>query len=215
MFVRFFFSLISFLFFSTANAKLSHESNISTKTSKVSKSVESKTLKDTKSSPTNTDSNDLICSKIIFGTDQMRFVDSENNMVHEIQAPRKCTKFTIKLRYKGVFPSSAMGHNLVITEDKHIKEISTLSLKRGANKGYLPPSNDSRVLATSTKLLGGGAGDFKEEDIMIELNRIPKGSNISFWCSFPGHISMMKGKFLVIEPKTSQQEKPSTQKKKI
>jgi len=163
------------------------------------------------------DKNMIKCEQFVYGTDQMRYVDENDNQVKEIVANKACSKFTIKLRYKGNYPSSAMGHNIVLTKTKDIQAVSTSAIKRGPTKGYLPTANDPRVLASSKKLLGGGPGDYKQEDIVVELKKLKKNDKLSFWCSFPGHISIMKGVFKVIEssPTTQKTKKMEEQKNKI
>jgi azurin len=50
---------------------------------------------------------------------------------------------------------------------------------------------DKRVIA-HTKVLGGGESD----TIKIPASALKKGGDYSYECTFPGHVALMKGKFI-------------------
>lgn len=140
-----------------------------------------------------------ICKLTVFANDRMQYTDTKGNRLGAISVPKVCKKFTVRLEYQGKLPNTVMGHNLILTEEQHIREISSLAVKQGVAKGYLPPLDDSRVLAASSKLIGGGANDYREDEIVVDMTRILPEKKYAFWCSFPGHVSMMKGSFKILE----------------
>lgn len=108
----------------------------------------------------------------------------------EIKVDGECTELNLTLKHIGKMPSSAMGHNVVITKTADFKAVAKEAGKLTAADNYVP-KDDPRVLA-HTKLLGGGQSD----TITIPMSKFEKGGDYSFFCSFPGHWSVMKGKFV-------------------
>ena len=90
----------------------------------------------------------------------------------------------------GKMPVSVMGHNLVITKTDDFKAVAKAGGKTTAADNYVP-KDDARVLA-HTKLIGGGESD----TITIPMDKFEKGGDYTFFCSFPGHWSVMKGKLI-------------------
>lgn len=114
--------------------------------------------------------------------DQMKF-DVNEIIVKENQV------VVLTLYHTGTMPKASMGHNLVII-DKDIS-LSDFAEKSFSAKGndYIPKSESKNIIAY-TGLLGGGESD------TITFMAPVKGS-YDFLCSFPGHYSIMKGKFIV------------------
>jgi azurin len=54
------------------------------------------------------------------------------------------------------------------------------------------PKGDKRVLA-ATPLVGGG----QSTSVKFPVSRLTKGGDYTFFCSFPGHYALMKGKLIV------------------
>ena len=68
------------------------------------------------------------------------------------------------------------------------KEIAVdKSCKTGAPEDVKP--NDERIVAHA-KMLGGG----EEDTITVDMSKVKTDGDYSFFCSFPGHSSVMKGK---------------------
>ncbi|RZK83187.1 MAG: Azurin [Pedobacter sp.] len=95
----------------------------------------------------------------------------------------------LTLKHTGKFPITAMGHNVVILKPgTDAAAFATKALEAKDNQ-YIPKSEEGSIVA-HTKLLGGG-----EEDT-ITFTIAEKGT-YEFICSFPGHVSMMKGVLIV------------------
>ena len=94
----------------------------------------------------------------------------------------------LTLNHTGTMPAASMGHNFVLL--KMGTNIDAFEEKAGKamKDGYIP-SDKSDIIA-NTKLLGGGESD------TITFQAPDKGT-YDFLCSFPGHYSVMKGKFNV------------------
>lgn len=102
-----------------------------------------------------------------------------------------CATITIELTHTGKLPVAAMGHNVVVSASKDIAAVSAAGMKAGAAAGYLPKA-DARVLA-ATKMVGGGA----KTSAKLAGKKLKAGGDYSYFCSFPGHSGIMKGKLVV------------------
>ncbi|MOA66788.1 Azurin [compost metagenome] len=60
-------------------------------------------------------------------------------------------------------------------------------MSAGIDKDYLK-DGDARVIA-HTKVIGAGEND----SVTFDVSKLAAGEKYGFFCSFPGHISMMKG----------------------
>ena len=107
--------------------------------------------------------------------------------VKSLQVPSSCKSFDITLKHVGKLPKAAMGHNVVITKTADMAAVAKDGISAGVSNDYLKPG-DSRVLANS-KLIGGGESD----TLTLDVGKLAAGESYSFFCSFPGHASMMKG----------------------
>ena len=153
------------------------------------------------------------CQVEIFGTDTMRYTDSSGNPVSQIEVPADCESYQIIFQYQkdGKLPRTVMGHNFILVETKDLNLISSEALKAGNKSGYIPTQHKNKIIASSTKLLGGGKNDPKKETIQIPMKKIKKGGDYTFFCSFPGHVGMMRGKFVVLP----QKKKKTTEVKQV
>ena len=88
-------------------------------------------------------------------------------------------------------PKQVMGHNWVLTEEGQAQAVVSDGMTAGLESDYLK-SGDDRVLA-ATKIIGGG----EETSVEFDVATLNEGENYTFFCSFPGHISMMKGTLTV------------------
>jgi len=124
------------------------------------------------------------CEQTVEGNDQLQY------NVKEIKVPADCTVLKLTLKHVGKTPKSAMGHNIVIAETKDMNAITAEGSKTGLAKDYLNLA-DKKILA-STKLIGGG----ETATVSVALSKFKKGGDYSFFCTFPGHLVLMKGKFV-------------------
>ena len=129
------------------------------------------------------DESAVVCEQTVSADDKMQY-DTK-----ELKIDSSCTTFKLTLKHSGKLPVKAMGHNMVFAEDAKVDSVITAGIKAGAAKGYIPDTPD--VLA-ATKLLGGGESD----TIEIEVAKLT-GKSVSFFCLFPGHSSLMRGKVTV------------------
>lgn len=76
-------------------------------------------------------------------------------------------------------------HNLVIAESKDVKSILAEGLKAGSDKDFLN-SSDPRIIA-HTKMLNAG----QDETIKVDIKKLKKGVEYTYFCTFPGHTTML------------------------
>lgn len=127
------------------------------------------------------------CAVTVNSDDKMTF-DTK-----EINVKSSCKDFTITLKHTGTMPKAGMGHNMVITKASDKDGVMADGSAAGAEKDYLKP-DDARVIAT-TKLIGGGESD----TITFPVSKLAKGESYAFFCSFPGHASLMTGKVNLVD----------------
>ena len=125
------------------------------------------------------------CSIDLKGDDAMKFDKSE------VTVSASCKKITINLAHTGKMPVAAMGHNVVITTADDMQAVATAGMSAGAAANYVP-ADDKRVIA-HTSIVGGGAST----SATFAGNLLKAGGNYEFFCSFPGHYALMKGKLIV------------------
>jgi len=125
------------------------------------------------------------CTIKLKGDDRMQF-DLKTATVSA-----SCPTINIELTHVGKMPVQAMGHNVVISASKDMSAVTTAGMKAGAAAGYVPKA-DPRVIA-ATPTVGGGASTRAK----FAGSKLKAGGDYSFYCSFPGHSSMMKGKLVV------------------
>lgn len=122
------------------------------------------------------------CEVPIEGNDMMKFDKTE------IAIAADCTEVKVTLKHVGKLPVTAMGHNWVLTTTPNFQPVANAAAQAGAAAAYLP-KNDPRVIA-NTKMIGGG----ETATITFPTSKLKKGGDYTFFCSFPGHWSQMKGK---------------------
>lgn len=121
------------------------------------------------------------CDVEIEGNDAMQFNKPT------IAVPAGCKQFTVKLKHVGKLPKAAMGHNWVLTKAADLQGVATDGIPAGVDKGYVKPG-DARVIAM-TRLIGGGEND----SVTFDVAKLKAGDSYAYFCSFPGHSSVMKG----------------------
>jgi azurin len=121
------------------------------------------------------------CSVDVDSTDQMTF----NTKAIEID--KSCKTFTVNLSHSGALAKNVMGHNWVLSKDADAQPIATDGISAGIDKNYLK-DGDTRIIA-HTKIIGAG----EKDAVTFDVSKLAAGESYAFFCSFPGHISMMKG----------------------
>lgn len=102
-----------------------------------------------------------------------------------------CPKITIELTHTGKLAANVMGHNVVVSQTADVGAVAAAGIKAGLAAGYVP-KGDAKVIA-ATPVIGGGASTRAS----FAGGKLKAGGDYSFYCSFPGHASMMKGKLVV------------------
>ncbi|MBJ6977853.1 MULTISPECIES: azurin [unclassified Luteimonas] len=125
------------------------------------------------------------CTIKLKGDDRMQFDQKE------ITVSAACKTISIELEHTGKLPAAAMGHNVVVSATPDVQAINTAGAKAGAAAGYLP-QGDAKVLA-ATDMIGGGAST----KASFAGSKLKAGGDYTFFCSFPGHAALMKGKLVV------------------
>ena len=124
------------------------------------------------------------CTLNIEGNDLMKF------NVAELKVPADCTDVEVVLKHTGKLPAATMGHNWVLTKTADMNAVAQEGTKAGLAKDYIV-ATDARVLA-HTKVIGGG----QSTSVKFPVSKLTKGGDYTFFCSFPGHYGLMKGKLI-------------------
>jgi azurin len=118
-------------------------------------------------------------------------VTSGDNMqydVKEVIVPKTCKEVIVEFKNAGKLARNVMGHNWVLTKTADVVAVNTDGMAAGLDKQYVKPG-DTRVVA-ATKVLGPG----ETETLKIAASNIVAGQDYTFFCSFPGHSGVMKGR---------------------
>nr|WP_298151356.1 azurin [uncultured Pseudoxanthomonas sp.] len=125
------------------------------------------------------------CTVSLKGDDAMKFD------LKEATVSASCATITLELTHSGKLPAAAMGHNVVVSKTADLAGVARDGMKAGAAGAYVP-AGDARVIA-HTALIGGG----QKTKITFPGKKLTAGGDYSFFCSFPGHSTLMKGKLVV------------------
>ena len=126
---------------------------------------------------------DKVCKLEISGNDQMQFDKKE------LAVAADCTQVELTLKHTGKLPAQAMGHNWVLAKTPDVAGVASDGIGAGFAKDHIK-AGDTRVLA-HTKIVGGG----QSTSITFPTSALKKGEAYTYFCSFPGHSSIMKGTF--------------------
>lgn len=121
------------------------------------------------------------CKVDVDSTDQMSYT------VKEISIDKSCKTFTVNLTHAGSLPKNVMGHNWVLSKTADMPGIATDGMAAGIDKNYLK-DGDTRVIA-HTKIIGAG----EKDSVTFDVSKLTAGESYEFFCTFPGHNSLMKG----------------------
>nr|WP_086937570.1 azurin [Thaumasiovibrio occultus] len=123
------------------------------------------------------------CQVTIEGNDMMKF------STDVISVPATCEEVSITLKHTGNLPAASMGHNVVIADSANVQPIGIDGTSAGIDNSFIKPGDD-RVYAFS-EVIGGG----EETTLTFSTAALKAGGDYAFFCSFPGHWAVMKGKF--------------------
>ncbi len=124
------------------------------------------------------------CELVIEGTDQMSFDKKK------MSVPASCETVKVTLKHTGSMAKDMMGHNWVLTKTDDMQAIVKEGAAAGLDNNYLPEGDD-RIIA-ATEVIGGG----ETSEVEFSTEGLA-GEKLTFFCSFPGHSGMMKGRFEV------------------
>lgn len=116
----------------------------------------------------------------IRGNDQMQF-DKKELRVKEGQ------QVELTLIHSGKMAKEVMGHNFILLQAGSDVNAFGQAALEAKETDYIPESD---LIIVHTKLLGGGQKE------VITFAAPAKGS-YPFLCSFPGHVALMNGQFIV------------------
>jgi azurin len=123
------------------------------------------------------------CEISIVSNDAMQY------NLKQLAVDASCKEIKLTLTHSGKMPKNAMGHNWVLTAESDMNSVIAEGIKAGPGKNYLP--EDKTRIVAATKLLGGGESD----TITFSAEKLKKDQKYVYFCSFPGHSSVMKGSF--------------------
>ena len=124
------------------------------------------------------------CKVTIEGNDNMQF------NLRQISVPTTCGEIELTLKHSGKLSARVMGHDWVLAKDSDVSTIVNGGLSAGFGHGFLP-ENDKRIIA-ATKVVGGGESD----TVRFSTSALQTGSRYVFFCTSPGHSTMMRGAFV-------------------
>ena len=121
------------------------------------------------------------CAVTVDSTDQMSY------NTKEIVIDKSCKTFTVNLTHSGSLPKNVMGHNWVLSKTADMAGVATDGMATGLDKNYLK-DGDTRIIA-HTKIIGAG----EKDSVTFDVSKLNPAETYEFFCTFPGHNSMMKG----------------------
>jgi azurin len=102
-----------------------------------------------------------------------------------------CKEIELTLRHVGKQEAHVLGHDWVLARTADVSALANAGIAAGFANGYLPVG-DKRIIA-ATKIVGGG----ESTTITFSTSLLMAGGDYSFFCSYPGHSPMMRGRFQV------------------
>jgi azurin len=113
------------------------------------------------------------CSTTITGNDALRYDKST-------------------LKNVGSMPRSVMGHNVVIAAAADEQAVINDGAIAGIDHDYVKP-NDANVIANTTVIGGDDTAS-----TTFKVSALKAGTAYEFFCTCPGHASLMRGKIELI-----------------
>lgn len=124
---------------------------------------------------------DGVTEVMLTGNDQMRFNLSEIRV-------DAGDKVKLTLKHIGKLGVEVMGHNFVLLKPDVDRNEFAKAAVDAKDNDYIPEGTDDVIV--HTEMIGGG------QQTTIEFDAPEKGT-YEFICSFPGHVALMNGKFIV------------------
>lgn len=124
---------------------------------------------------------DGVTEVLLTGNDQMRFNLSEIKV-------NAGDKVKLTLKHVGKLGAEVMGHNFVLLKPEVVRNEFAKAAVDAKDNDYIPQNTDDIIV--HTEMIGGG------QETTIEFDAPEKGV-YEFICSFPGHVALMNGKFIV------------------
>ncbi len=124
------------------------------------------------------------CAFQVTGGDAIRFDQ------RTLEVPGSCLQVALTFRHVGHSAARVMGHNWVLAKSKDVSAIANAGAAAGLERNY-QPTNDPRIIA-ATKVVGGGESD----TVTFSTAELRPGEDYTYFCSSPGHWSVMKGKLV-------------------
>lgn len=106
-----------------------------------------------------------------------------------LQVDASCADVQLTLHHVGKMQAHVLGHDWVLARSADVTALASAGMAAGFDKGYLP-QGDKRILA-ATRIVGGG----EATTITFSTSNLVPGGDYAFFCSYPGHTSMMRGRF--------------------
>ncbi|NEV94817.1 azurin [Psychroflexus sp. YR1-1] len=115
------------------------------------------------------------------GNDQMRYNKTEIKV-------NAGDEVVLTFAHVGNMSKETMGHNFVLLKkETDVQEFGQKALEFKAND-YIPENSDAIIV--HTEMLGGG----EKTEITFQA---PEKGEYTYICTFPGHLALMKGTFIV------------------
>ena len=125
------------------------------------------------------------CQLNVSATDLMRFEQQT------LQVDAQCAEVEVTLHHTGKLPANAMGHDWVLTKTADVASVANAGMNAGLANNFQKPG-DARIVA-ATKVIGGG----ESATVRFSTAHLDAGVSYSYFCSAPGHFSIMKGRFVL------------------
>ena len=112
-----------------------------------------------------------------------------------LRVPSTCDLVTLTLKHLGKMPKNVMGHNWVLSKTSDVNAIANDGIQAFTASGFATAvkEDDTRVIA-HTSIIGGG----EVTSVTFSLAGRSTSESYTYFCSFPGHASVMRGTFIII-----------------
>jgi azurin len=136
----------------------------------------------------------MLAGRLAYATDGCVLTIEGNDLMQynlrEISVPTACTEIEVTLKHSGKLQAKVMGHDWVLAKSSDVSGVLNSAMAAGAARGYLP-EGDKRIIA-ATKLVGGG----ESTTTKFSTAALHDGESYTFFCTTPGHATVMRGKFV-------------------
>ncbi len=122
-----------------------------------------------------------VCRVSVEANDLMQFNQKK------LEIGSGCSDVELTLHHVGKQPAQVMGHNWVLVRNADVAAVAIAGQNAGRSHNY-QPQGDKRIIA-ATALVGGG----ETTTVMFSTASLRAGNTYTFFCSTPGHRSVMHG----------------------